>query len=728
MVRLVPPGPKQQPRPAPKGRTKKSQQPYYESEVKPTRADIQGTPPRRGIIDGPRPMPFYPARPALTLGEQQQAGILQSVPPNNQLLNTTLRGGERRLFPFPPQQDPYQQATTGIAQVDASGGQQGPTRLEQEQRITGDIKEDPSKYIQQLVGEQASTPTLAPGTSVAENLALQQETPETRQRDVSVFEGTAVSPTGVRADAERVTAEGVIPGAVGGVSQEATSVAEKDAAKVTTAQTSDGIDGALSATQAAQTDPNDPRAKVIAEEATSSMVGNLDAAQGSATLIDNPVQRQLQEGELISGVADAEKASKFTEQIQAAQTTPSKEATVKGQLENLMTDFEGGKTPPWAAGAMRAATAQMAARGLGASSMAGQAIIQATMESALPIAQMDAQTQAQFEAQNLSNRQQRAMLAAQQRAEFLGLEFNQQFQARVANASRIADVANMNMTAEQQVQLENSRAANTMDLANLSNDQAMVMAEASALANLDMANLSNAQQAAVQNAQNFLQMDMANLTNRQQAEMFKAQQRVQSLFTDTAAENASRQFNASSQQQTDQFFANLQQQVELNNAQRADAMTQFTASERNKMNAMNAQNLIGIREANAQRETAVSQFNAQLRDAREKFNVQNQLIIDQSNVEWRRNINTANTAAINAANQTDAANLLNISNFAMSSMWQQWRDEAQWDMQAGENAEDRASSLALAALERETELSLLDKKAKDKLNQLIGAIAVNIFK
>jgi hypothetical protein len=54
---------------------------------------------------------------------------------------------------------------------------------------------------------------------------------------------------------------------------------------------------------------------------------------------------------------------------------------------------------------MRNATAIMAQRGLGASSMAGQAIIQAAMESALPIAVQDAQTMAQFEMQNLSNRQ-----------------------------------------------------------------------------------------------------------------------------------------------------------------------------------------------------------------------------------------------------------------------------------------------------------------------------------
>ena len=84
----------------------------------------------------------------------------------------------------------------------------------------------------------------------------------------------------------------------------------------------------------------------------------------------------------------------------------------------------------------------MAARGLGASSLAGQAIVQAAMESALPIAQADAAIQAQFEGQNLSNRQQRAMLAAQQRATFMGQEFDQEFQSRVQNSARIGDIAN----------------------------------------------------------------------------------------------------------------------------------------------------------------------------------------------------------------------------------------------------------------------------------------------
>ena len=46
-----------------------------------------------------------------------------------------------------------------------------------------------------------------------------------------------------------------------------------------------------------------------------------------------------------------------------------------------MSQFDDG-TPAWAAGAIRAANDTMAARGMGASSLAAAAIVQASMESA----------------------------------------------------------------------------------------------------------------------------------------------------------------------------------------------------------------------------------------------------------------------------------------------------------------------------------------------------------
>jgi len=417
-----------------------------------------------------------------------------------------------------------------------------------------------------------------------------------------------------------------------------------------------------------------PEAMVDAAQMNESSVSGMKAAQGSAYMMNNPVQREIQSGELISGAADAAKAAAFAEQIQAASATPSKKATVQGQLGDLMQDFEGGDTPAWAAGAMRAAMGAMASRGLGASSLAGQAVVQAAMESALPIAQADAATQARFESQNLSNRQQRAMLAAEQRAQFIGQEFNQEFQARVQNAAKVSDVANMNFTAEQQVALENARAANTMNLANLSNSQAMVMAEAAALSQMDMANLSNRQQAAVKNAQAFLETDFRNMDRIQQMDTFKTQQKLAALFTDQAADNAAKQFNATSENQVNQFFAGLEAQSSQFNASQKNAMAQF----------------------NVNAENASKQFNADVKNQREQFNAKNSLLVAQANAQWRQNIATTNTAAQNQSNMDYAKTMNNLTSKNIDAVWQRERDLMSYNFTSEENAKTRAMELIMA--------------------------------
>ena len=86
------------------------------------------------------------------------------------------------------------------------------------------------------------------------------------------------------------------------------------------------------------------QAQLDAQQQTASKVSELKAAQGTATLMQNPVQRQVQTGELISGgVANAQTASTYAEQIQAAEATPSAQATVQGQLANLTANFDASK-------------------------------------------------------------------------------------------------------------------------------------------------------------------------------------------------------------------------------------------------------------------------------------------------------------------------------------------------------------------------------------------------
>jgi hypothetical protein len=272
--------------------------------------------------------------------------------------------------------------------------------------------------------------------------------------------------------------------------------------------------------------------------------------------------------------------------VEAATAAPSADATVVGQMNKLMSQFEGGATPVWAAGAMRNANAVMASRGLGASSMAGGAVTQAAMESAINIAAQDAATFSQFELTNLNNRQ----------------------------------------------------------------------------------------QARLQNAQSFLQMDLANLDADNQMNMFKSQSIIQGLFTDTAAENATKQFNATSQSQTDQFFASLSTQVSQFNAAQQNAMSQFNTEQTN----------------------TVGMFNRQMNDARDQFNASNRLVIDQSNATWRRSVTTANNESANEANRINAQQATQLTLAAYNNQMQRERDFYSFAYEASENAKGRAHEMVMA--------------------------------
>jgi hypothetical protein len=440
---------------------------------------------------------------------------------------------------------------------------------------------------------------------------------------------------------------------------------------------------------------------------TTTAVGNLQAVQGKATQVTGAPTRVLGEGETVSSAVDMAKAAETVAATQqaAAQGTVTEEMTVQGQLNKLMTNFDAGNPPPWAAANLRSVTAVLAARGLGASSLAGQALIQATLESALPIASADAQAYQAVATQNLSNRQQTAVLAAQQRAAFLGQEFDQAFQSRVTNAARVADVANMNFSAQQQIALENARLAQTMDLANMSNSQALVLAEAAQIATLETTNLNNKQQAAVVNAQAFLQMDMANLSNQQQTTLFKTQQMTQALLSDAASVNAALQFNAASTTQVDQFNNTLSTQVNQFNASQKNAIAQF----------------------NVDQENALAKFNAEAQNQREVFNAQQRLVIDQANAQWQREIATANTAANNAANMMNAQLSQQMTLTEYNNEIQMYRDSVAHAWQSAENDANRATTLAAAEISAAASVAGAEIKADSDTASDIGAFVGRVL-
>jgi len=296
---------------------------------------------------------------------------------------------------------------------------------------------------------------------------------------------------------------------------------------------------------------------------------------------------------------------------EAKTQTLAQEATTQYQVAQMMTSLDNDEElPAWAAPNVRKVKSIMNQRGLGASSMASAAMVQALMESAIPIANADAQAYSRIQLQNLTNEQQTAL----------------------ANAATIAA--------------------------------------------MDRQNLDNRMKAAQQNATTFLQMDITNLNNRQATETLNYQTKVQSLFTDQAAANAAKQFNATSQNQINQFYDQLGATVSTNNANREASMNTFNADQSN----------------------AMKKYNAKLEDTREQFNSNMQLMIDQSNVVWRRTLNTANTAEQNKANQINAQTVLGLSVQAQNNLWQKYRDEAAMAFNAAQNDMQRGHAIAITAI------------------------------
>lgn len=675
-------------------------------------------------------------------------------------------------------------------EIDASAGQVGATAP-----VTAKTTDS---------AEQATAPIMTPTSLMTPNLVAGQ-TP------------TATAQTGTLSDQAQVdAAEGKLsPEAMA----QAATVDPKFIDKVASGQLQVGANELTTAAgQNAQA--------IKAEVAQSNGIAAVVAEQGTVKPEELPAPALIKEEDMAQAqaitasglapdaIAVAARLEKFTVDNEtlalAAQGDVSALDTVQGQLTELMKSFNDGATPAWAAGAIRTANAAMAARGLGGSSMAGAAVFQAAMESALPIAQQDAQVFQQMNLTNLNNRQQVAlanaaaqqglqlqnlnneqqvalqnsansfalqsqnlsnvqqtMLAnaqikaalqgqnlsnqqqsniataarfaeaanlnlnnrqqvalqnnannlnielanlnnkqqayianAQLAASLQGKQIDNEQQAAIANAARYADAANITFTAEQQTALHNSELMKTVGLAELNTKQATTLQNAANLANMDMANLNNRQQAAVQNAQAFLQVDMTNLNNEQQAELFNTQNMVQTMFSDQAAENAAKQFNAASENQVTQFFAGLAESVSRFNADQKNTMAQF----------------------NAGQENTVEQFNASLQSQRDQFNAQNSLLIAQANAQWRQNVSTLDTAAQNEANMLTAKAATGLTEAGMAQFWQRERDLMSFAFQASENQAERDVNLLLG--DKKLELSYAEMDAADRAGK--AALFTNV--
>ena len=283
-------------------------------------------------------------------------------------------------------------------------------------------------------------------------------------------------------------------------------------------------------------------------------------------------------------------------------------------------------------------------------------------------------------------------------ANAMGLaQLNVDQQRAMQNAGMVANMDMTKFTTNQQVELANSKWMQTASLTNLNNEQQAAIQDATALAALDLATLDQRTRIAAQHAQAFLQMDMANLNNDQQAVILSAQQDQQRMLSNQAATNAARQFNSASENQTNQFMAQLGTQIDQYNTSALNQAKQFNAQSANVASARDAQRAFDVDRINASILNQTSQFNAQMDFNRNQWNAANAQAVENSNVNWRRQANLVNTAAQNAVNQQNAQNAFSMTSSAQAFLWQELRDQADYDFKWANNTADRKMQAMVAA-------------------------------
>ena len=249
------------------------------------------------------------------------------------------------------------------------------------------------------------------------------------------------------------------------------------------------------------------------------------------------------------------------------------EATVQGQLTNLMAQFADGKTPAYAAGAIRNAEAQMAARGLSASSMAGGAIMQAAMESSLPIAAQDAQVFREINLTNINNKQ-KVALANQAAALQIGLaDLNARQQTALQNSSNGFKLQSQSLSNMQQTALANAQLKASLQERELNFEQQRQVVNAARYAEIEGINLNNEQQGVMQDSVNNMQVSMSNMSFKQQRELSKAQIDAALTGQELTNDQQAAVVNAARIAEVNNLQFNEEQQRNLNNSQLMQNMT-----------------------------------------------------------------------------------------------------------------------------------------------------------
>jgi hypothetical protein len=551
----------------------------------------------------------------------------------------------------------------------------------------GKLPDLPEAEVEKISQEGTTASTVQmDATTPAQASTIAQTAPEQVSQATAT---TAQTPEQIRAsqmEADTVGTQAQVDAAQGQVSDQ--SVAQ--AAKVDRVAPVEGAE--VEIPEGALTDrvvgSISEGAKAIAAQNAGTSLSRITRAKkqlSRAGLSDSDIQEIGNDPEALE-----DRLADFSEQERGIIAGLPEEALVSTQLNGLLEGMENGEIPPWAKPAVTQVEQMLATRGLSASSVGRDNLFNAIIQSALPIAQSNAQAIQQSVSQQRNIEAQEAEANAQRMQ-----------QTALTNANNVFQMDMAQFSSDQQIALSNSKFLQTVGLTEASNEQQSTIQNAALMSQANLAEADFNQRSQIQNAQAFLQMDMANLTNQQQSNVLKAQQEQQRILSNQAATNAARQFNSASENQTNQFMATLEANINQFNTAQMNANSQFNAQSINAAAARDANRVADVNKANAAILNQVSQFNAQLDFNREQWNSANEQAIVNSNINWRRQSNLADTAAQNAVNQQNAQNAFGLTSSALSFLWQELRDQADYDFKWATDTANRKLNAMIAAASSE---------------------------
>ena len=390
-------------------------------------------------------------------------------------------------------------------------------------------------------------------------------------------------------------------------------------------------------------------------------------------------------------------------EVVAAVAALPEEALVSAQLENLLGGMESGNIPTWAKPAVAQVEQQLAQRGMETSTVARDALFNAIIQSALPIAQSNAQAIQQRASQNLSNEQQANLQTAQLDMTRRMQNLANQQTAASQTAQMATNMAQLQSQFRQDATMLSAQQAQQMRTQNLANRQRSAEINVQNLQAQNALNLSNEQQMELANLEVMNTTDRANMTAENQARLAEFQ-----VAADFLAKNA--EFK----QQMETANLTAEQQVRLANltAQNAASADNLNAAQQTELANLNARMETNLTQAQLAQQMGVAQLNVNQQRAIEnakmvanidltKFSADQQVAL--ANSQFMQTVTISN---FNARQQAAMQNATAMASLDLATLDQRTR-------LAVENA-NNFLQLDLANLSNEQQAVVLDQQMQQQ--------------